>query len=113
MFLNKGFTKRVKGLSKDESDDVLEYIQKLVTMNHDLQVRFTWRKYEDDPEAFDVAIWDNRSSYHTATDDYIKSGEPRVGDRVVSLGEKPYYDAAGKSRREDLGLSSPLEPRYY
>lgn len=30
-----------------------------------------------------VAIWDNRSNYHTATFDY--GAEKRVGDRVVSL----------------------------
>ena len=30
-----------------------------------------------------VAIWDNRSNYHTATFDYGR--EKRVGDRVVSL----------------------------
>lgn len=30
-----------------------------------------------------VAIWDNRSNYHTATFDY--GTEKRTGDRVVSL----------------------------
>jgi alpha-ketoglutarate-dependent taurine dioxygenase len=31
----------------------------------------------------DVAIWDNRSVFHTATYDYEKV--LRIGDRVVSL----------------------------
>jgi len=29
----------------------------------------------------------------------------REGDRVVSLGEKPYFDANSKSRRQTLGLT--------
>ncbi|KAG8747965.1 hypothetical protein FRC12_013959 [Ceratobasidium sp. 428] len=49
----------------------------------------------------DIAIWDNRSVYHTATFDYEKV--LRVGDRVVSLGEKPYFDPKSKSRREFFG----------
>lgn len=30
-----------------------------------------------------LAIWDNRSTYHAATQDY--GGQLRVGDRVVSV----------------------------
>lgn len=30
--------------------------------------------------------------------------EKRTGDRVVSIGEKPYFDKDSKSRREALGL---------
>jgi hypothetical protein len=51
----------------------------------------------------DVAIWDNRSAFHSITLDY-KVGESRKGDRVVSLGEKPYLDPNSTSRREALGL---------
>ena len=51
----------------------------------------------------DVAIWDNRSAYHNVTVDY-KVEEVRKGDRVVSLGEKPYLDPNSTSRREALGL---------
>lgn len=72
-----------------------------------------------------VAIWENRSTYHTATcpspllplslslsedeadgtmtaDDYEKL--KRVGDRAVSIGEKPYFSEEGRSRREALGI---------
>ncbi|WVQ76672.1 hypothetical protein IAR50_006346 [Cryptococcus sp. DSM 104548] len=37
----------------------------------------------------DVAIWDNRSTVHAITQDYENA--ERVGDRVVSLGGKPYF----------------------
>jgi hypothetical protein len=52
----------------------------------------------------DVAIWDNRSTFHNITLDY-KVTEARKGDRVVSLGERPYFDPNSVSRREALGLT--------
>lgn len=55
-------------------------------------MRFRWNKN-------DVAIWDNRSNYHTATYDH---GDVRIGDRVVSLGEAPYFDASSSSRKVAL-----------
>ncbi|ORY73450.1 hypothetical protein BCR35DRAFT_344434 [Leucosporidium creatinivorum] len=97
LFVNPGFTKSINGLSKDESDLLLEYLFKLYTQNHDLQVRFKWNKN-------DVAIWANSSTVHSATFDYEE--ETRIGNRVVSLGEKPFFDASSKSRREALGLPS-------
>jgi len=93
VFVNKAFTKRIVELTKDESDHVLEYLFKLISNNHDNQVRFKWRKN-------DVAIWDNRSNFHSATFDY--GDNVRIGDRVVALGEAPYYDPASKSRRAVL-----------
>ncbi|KAI9366945.1 putative TfdA family taurine dioxygenase [Zopfochytrium polystomum] len=103
VFVVKGFTRHINELSKDESDAVLQYLFRLNAENHDLQVRFKWGKN-------DVAIWDNRSSVHSATYDY--GDELRVGDRVVSLGERPYFDPASKSRREDLGIPTIRELRY-
>ncbi|KAK4225999.1 hypothetical protein QBC38DRAFT_529618 [Podospora fimiseda] len=95
VYVNKGFTKRINGVTKDESDVLLNYLFNLVTQNHDAQVRFRWKKN-------DLAIWDNRSTWHCATYDY---SDPRAGDRVCSLGEAPYLDLEqGKSRKEDLGL---------
>lgn len=48
-----------------------------------------------------LAIWDNRSAFHTATFDYEGLGE-RLGNRAVGIGEKPYLDANSKSRTEEL-----------
>lgn len=116
--MNKGFTKRINGVTKDESDLLLAYlfnvcrpfpfpfffvnsdidtllippILQLVTQNHDAQVRFKWNKN-------DLAIWDNRSNWHCATYDYDAA---RAGDRVCSLGEAPYLDIGSKSRRTAL-----------
>lgn len=69
---------------------LLKYLFDLVTQNHDCQVRYRW-------ERNDLAIWDNRSNWHTATYDY---GGERMGDRVCSLGEAPFLDAGSCGRRE-------------
>ncbi|PCH38855.1 taurine catabolism dioxygenase [Wolfiporia cocos MD-104 SS10] len=95
LFVNKNFTRRILELTKDESDATLDYLHRLVTENHDLQVRFRWNKN-------DVAIWANSASFHNVTRDY--GDEFREGNRVVSLGERPYFDPTSKSRREALGL---------
>ena len=42
--------------------------------------------------------WSNRNDYDAL----------RQGNRVVSLGEKPYFDPKSKSRREVLGLKVPI-----
>ncbi|CCM00864.1 uncharacterized protein FIBRA_02910 [Fibroporia radiculosa] len=98
LFVNRNFTKRILELTKDESDATLEYLHRVVTENHDMQVRFRWQKN-------DVAIWANSSTIHNVTRDY---DEKREGYRVVSLGEKPYFDPASRSRREALGLKKRL-----
>jgi alpha-ketoglutarate-dependent taurine dioxygenase len=94
VYVNKGFTKRINGVTKDESDMLLGYLFNIVTQNHDAQVRFKWRPN-------DLAIWDNRSMWHCATYDY---SDPRAGDRVCSVGEAPYLDLNSKGRKEALGL---------
>ena len=47
------------------------------------------------------AIWDNRSVFHTATNDYDDLGE-RSGNRAVGIGEVPYLDPHSQSRTEAL-----------
>ena len=67
--------------------------------DHDLQVRNRWANQND------LAIWDNRSVYHTATYDYHGA---RTGQRAVSLGERPYLDPQSVSRREALAQAAPV-----
>ncbi|KAH6685814.1 hypothetical protein F5X68DRAFT_232794 [Plectosphaerella plurivora] len=89
------FPKRINELSERESRELLDRFYRLIVDNHDLQVRFRWRNKND------IAIWDNRSAFHSATNDYDHLGD-RVGNRAVGIGEKPYLDPASKSRREAL-----------
>jgi len=83
----------INDVTERESEIIKAYFLQLIAENHDLQVRFRWNKN-------DLAIWDNRSVFHTATNDYTGK---RQGNRVVSLGEKPFYDPKSISRREALG----------
>ncbi|RQM08841.1 hypothetical protein DH86_00002965 [Scytalidium sp. 3C] len=62
-------------------------------------VRFRWKNTND------IAIWDNRSTFHSATFDYDGLGE-RYGVRAVSVGEAPFYDPQSKSRSEDLAAQA-------
>ncbi|KAM0806629.1 putative alpha-ketoglutarate-dependent sulfonate dioxygenase [Seiridium cardinale] len=82
----------IDNVTETESELIKAYFLNLIAENHDLQVRFRWNEN-------DVAIWDNRSVFHTGTNDF--QGK-RQGNRVVSLGEKPFYNPASKSRREAL-----------
>ncbi|KAJ1568355.1 hypothetical protein HK096_006791, partial [Nowakowskiella sp. JEL0078] len=93
LFVNKVFTKRIVELSKPESESILQQLFQVVVDNHDIQVRFKWNKN-------DVAIWDNRSTFHNATPDYGK--QYREGHRVTALGELPFFDPKSKSETESL-----------
>ena len=48
-----------------------------------------------------MAIWDNRSVYHSAIFDFAGLGA-RTGHRAVGIGERPYFDPNSKTRREAL-----------
>jgi len=91
-----GHVSHINGLSEVESKHLLEWFLDLLYKNNDLQVRFKWQNKND------IAIWDNRSVFHTATFDYEGLGE-RFGNRAVGLGERPYFDPNSQSRREALG----------
>jgi len=83
----------IDGVTERESEIIKDYFLQLIAENHDLQVRFKWGQN-------DLAIWDNRSVFHSATNDH--QGK-RQGNRVVSLGEAPFYDPNSVSRREAIG----------
>ncbi|RSH90489.1 hypothetical protein EHS25_001094 [Saitozyma podzolica] len=92
LFVNRGFSHRIEGVTKDESDMIMKYINDIAMMNFDCHVRFRWEKGS-------IAIWDNRSTWHSATFDYE---EERAGERASSLGEVPYFDPNSISKSEGL-----------
>ncbi|KAI5450562.1 hypothetical protein NCC49_003017 [Naganishia albida] len=92
LFVNKAFTKRINDVTKDESDFLLNYLFTLQHSSFDNMVRFKWARNS-------IALWDNRTTQHSATYDY---SEARAGDRACSVGEAPYFDASSISRREAL-----------
>jgi len=93
------FPKVINELDPEESTELLEKFYRVILDNHDLQVRFKWRNSND------IAIWDNRSVFHSATFDY--DGD-RWGNRVVGIGEKPYLDPNSKSKAEALASTTEV-----
>ncbi|WDK17096.1 TfdA family Taurine catabolism dioxygenase TauD [Colletotrichum graminicola] len=91
-----GHVKHINDVTAEESKHLLDWFLDLLQKNHEIQVRFRWQNPND------IAIWDNRSTFHTATFDYDEQGE-RFGNRAVGIGEAPYLDPNSKGRRESLG----------
>ncbi|KAI1758709.1 taurine catabolism dioxygenase [Hypoxylon sp. FL1150] len=89
------FPRYINELSGQESSELLDKLKQTIIENHDLQVRFKWRNKND------LAIWDNRSVFHTATFDYDGLGE-RFGNRAFGIGEAPFFDPDSKSKAEAL-----------
>ena len=50
-----GFTRRIIGVPKPESDAILSFLFHQISENPDFQVRFKWERNS-------IAIWDNRVS---------------------------------------------------
>lgn len=51
--INTGFTRRIVGVPKAESDFILDFLFRQIAENPDFQVRFHW-------EPNSIAFWDNR-----------------------------------------------------
>jgi taurine dioxygenase len=80
LYVNRGFTKRLVGVPRDESDGILRYLFEHME-NPLFQCRFRWQ-----PNS--IAFWDNRCVQHRAMWDYWP--HTRSGNRVTVAGDKPY-----------------------
>ena len=80
LYVNKFFTTRIEGLSKQESKLILDYL-----FNHcektEFQIRYRWNRN-------DMAFWDNRCTLHKALWDYHPM--ERKGRRVTIKGDQPF-----------------------
>jgi taurine dioxygenase len=81
LFVNGGFTTRIRQLSRSESDAVLQFLYRHVE-TPEFHCRFRWR-------VDSVAFWDNRCVQHHAMWDYYP--QRRHGHRVTIKGDRPYY----------------------
>ncbi|UZJ53114.1 hypothetical protein CBS101457_002434 [Exobasidium rhododendri] len=91
--VNRAYTKYINGMTAQESDVLLEYLYKIISDNHDIQVRNRW-------DNNDVALWDNRSVAHNVTNDY--GGKARLGTRTLSIGEKTVINQKSLTKRQAL-----------
>ncbi|KAF9472127.1 alpha-ketoglutarate-dependent sulfonate dioxygenase [Pholiota conissans] len=80
VYVNYGFTRRIIGVPKAESDTILNFLFRQISENPDHQVRFKW-------EHNSIAIWDNRVTIHSATFDFWPA--TRHALRATPHGEKP------------------------
>ena len=84
LFVNWTYTKKIVGMDKKESDEILNEIFKHQA-RLDLTCRFQWTENA-------VAIWDNRSVQHYAIADFFPGrglGHERIMDRIAIQGDKP------------------------
>jgi taurine dioxygenase len=79
LFVNEGYTTRLLGVDRNESDAVLGCL-----FNHirtpEFQMRFAWKPGS-------LVAWDNRVTQHYAIADY---NERRVMYRLALKGERPW-----------------------
>lgn len=80
LFVNGGFTRRILGLTRAESDSILQMLFDHVK-NPNFHCRFQWQPHS-------VAMWDNRCTQHMAVWDYYP--ETRSGIRVTVKGDRPF-----------------------
>jgi taurine dioxygenase len=79
LYVNRGFTRRISGLPRDESDAILAYLYQHAE-NPLFQCRFRWSENA-------IAFWDNRCVQHRAMWDYWP--HTRSGNRVTVRGDRP------------------------
>jgi taurine dioxygenase len=79
LYVNKGFTRRILGIPRDESEAILRYLFEHMA-NPLFQCRFRWRENS-------IAFWDNRCVQHHAMWDYWP--HTRSGNRVTVKGDRP------------------------
>lgn len=83
IYVNTGFTSHIEGLSKQESDWLLQHLYD-TARDVEIQCRFRWRTGS-------IAFWDNRVCQHLAVSDYFPAR--RVMERVTIAGDRPYFAA--------------------
>ncbi len=79
LYVNTAFTRRIVGMSKTESDELLSKLYQQAAIP-EYQCRFRWQKHS-------VAFWDNRCTQHYAVADFFPNR--RVVERITICGDVP------------------------
>ena len=83
LFVSPGFTRRIEGMTEDESRPLIEFLCSHA-LRPEFSCRFRW-------SAGAVAVWDNRVSLHRAVPDFFGEVDKhrRVMRRVTIGGDRP------------------------
>ncbi|BCA59462.1 TauD/TfdA dioxygenase family protein [Sphingomonas sp. HMP6] len=76
LYVNPAFTLHFEGWTREESQPLLQYLYS-VAMREEFHCRLQWREGS-------VAVWDNRSTWHFAANDY--HGHRRLMHRITISG---------------------------
>ncbi|KAJ7356906.1 TauD-domain-containing protein [Mycena albidolilacea] len=82
LYVNRQFTRRIVGLKKEESENILRFLYDHIDKSGDNQARLKWRPGT-------IALWDNRITAHSAIVDYGSSSQRRHGARITPQAERP------------------------
>ncbi|EIN13379.1 TauD-domain-containing protein [Punctularia strigosozonata HHB-11173 SS5] len=82
LYVNRQFTRRIVGLKKEESDNILNFLYDHIDKSADCQARVRW-------EPNTVVLWDNRITAHSAILDFAETKERRHGARITPQAERP------------------------
>ncbi|KAI0047826.1 TauD-domain-containing protein [Auriscalpium vulgare] len=82
LYVNRQFTRRIVGLKREESENILNFLYDHIDRTGDNQARVKWS-----PNT--VVLWDNRVTAHSAIVDYGESKERRHGARITPQAERP------------------------
>jgi taurine dioxygenase len=96
LYVNAGFTRRIVGLERKESDALLEFLFDHVR-TPEFHCRFAWQDNS-------VAFWDNRAVQHHALWDYYP--QVRSGFRVTIKGDRPFLTS-----EESAAVEQATKPR--
>jgi len=80
LYVNSGFTTRIRGLAPSESEALLAMLFRHIEANVRFQCRVRW-----EPDT--LVFWDNRCTQHHAAWDYYPYA--RYGERVSIIGDPP------------------------
>jgi len=82
LYVNKQFTRRIVGLKREESENILNFLFDHIAKGSDSQARVKWAPHT-------VVLWDNRILTHSAIVDFGESRERRHGARITPQAERP------------------------
>lgn len=98
LFVNENFTKWILGMSRIESEGLLNLLYHHCTQIPEFGLRHRWQEG-------DLAFWDNRATLHYATDDY--GDVLRIVHRVTLRGDRPYGPGDLERMQNEAGREAP------